>query len=144
MQDVYISFNFRYIEILQSNLLNICALIYQPKIVTISNIKIFIIYLPNFQRAPNNVQPCQNNTDQHCQNWALYKESLLRLILRTTCESQIGRFERWYDIHTSKILFFISLQKKYFLIWSYETFFKLHPNMIDIFIFCKWRFSTEA
>ena len=86
MQDVYISINYRYIEI------------------TISNIKIFIIYLPNFQRAPNNVQPCQNNTDQHCQNWALYKESLLRLILRTTCESQIGMFERWYDIHTSKIL----------------------------------------
>ena len=76
----------------------------QPKIITISNIKIFIIYLPNFQRAPNNVQPCQNNTDQHCQNWVLYKESLLRLILRTPCELQIGMFERWYDIHTSKIL----------------------------------------
>ena len=68
------------------------------------SIKILIIYLPNFQRTPDNVQPCQNNTDQHCQNWVLYKESLLRLIQRTTCESQIWMFERWYDIHTSRIL----------------------------------------
>ena len=132
---------------LRSDFLCTCVLLYQPKIATISNIKIFTIYLPNFQRAPNNVQPCQNNTDQHFQNWVLYKESLLRLILRTTCELQIGMFERWYDIHTSKILctfFHLFLQKEYFLIWSCETFFKLHPNVIDIFIFCKWRFSTET
>ena len=100
---LYIYINFSYFE--------------KPKIVTISNIKIFIIYMPNFQRAQNNVQPCQNNTDQHCQNWVLYKESLLRLIVRTPCELQIGMFERWNDILTSKIrctFFHLSAKRVFF------------------------------